>query len=366
MRSGAASPRLRIKSAVAGLISLAVLGGGTALIVFKGYEWYMNWRQSEDYIGDGGVEVVVTIPDGVSLTRIGDILQSKDVIRDSDTFIKVIRDREKDSGEPVILESGWYKMRLRWPAAAALDRMLDPESRVEVMVTVAEGKRWVEIKPDLAADSGFSEHDYEVAAAQPGVIDLPDYAGGQVEGYLFPDTYKVPPSAPGVLRQMAGQFKAVAEELGLVGRAAEMGFEPGDIVKVASIIEAEVSRADDRPMAARAIYNRLAQGMRLQTDSTLIYGLGLTGYLGITQAELDDESNPYNLYQHDGLPPTPINNPGRAALEAALNPAEGDWLYWVTVDLESGETLFGATGEEHEANVELLRAWCAEHPEYGC
>ncbi|MDR0416939.1 MAG: endolytic transglycosylase MltG, partial [Propionibacteriaceae bacterium] len=242
MRSGSPTPSQRIKSALAVLVSLAVLGGGGTLVAIKGYEWYQDWRQADDYLGDGDQKITVTIPDGVTLTRIGDILEANDVVRTSEAFIDAIETREEDTGEPVNLDFGWYEMKTHWPAVTALDCMLDPDNRVTRVITVAEGKRWADIRPELAADTGFREHDFEVAAAQPAVIGLPDYAGGQVEGYLFPDTYQVPPSAPGVLRKMTDQFKAVAGELDLEGRAAAWSVPPGDIVKIASIIEAEVSR----------------------------------------------------------------------------------------------------------------------------
>ncbi|MDR1448932.1 MAG: endolytic transglycosylase MltG [Propionibacteriaceae bacterium] len=366
MRSGSATPSQRIKSALAVLVSLAVLGGAAAFVGFKGYAWYTDWRQSDDYIGDGDANITVTIPSGSSLTRVGDILESKEVIRDSSTFLKAIEEKQKETEEEIQIQSGSYKLMTHWPAATALEHMLDPKNLIVIMVTVQEGKRWTDVKTELIDKSGFSEHDFNVAAAQPELIGLPAYAENNVEGFLFPDTYALPPSASEILKMMTTQFDAVAADLNLEGRAAELGLSPRDVVKVASIIEAEVSNDEDRPKVARAIYNRLALGMRLQTDSTLIYGLGKSGYLGITVSELADESNPYNLYQHDGLPPTPIDNPGRAALSAALNPADGDWLYWVTVNLDSGETRFAATGEEHEANVALLNQWCAEHPEMGC
>jgi UPF0755 protein len=367
MRSGAPTPGQRIKSAVAVLISLAVLGGGAAYVGIKGYAWYQDYQQAEDYIGDGDADIIVTVPSGATLTRIADILQSKDVIRDSETFLDVAEAKAKElEVDQINVDEGRYQLRTHWPSATALEVLRDPENRIATMVTVPEGLRWNDIKPQLSKESGLTEHDFDVAAAQPSKIDLPGYANGNVEGFLFPDTYELPTSAEEILKRMTHRYVEIAGELNLEARAAEMGLDARTIVIVASIIEAEVNIDDYRPMVARALYNRIATGMRLQIDSSLIYGLGLSGYLAITWDELHDASNLYNLYEHDGLPPTPISNPGRASLEAALYPADGDWLYWVTVDLESGETRFGATDEEHQANVEVMSAWCAEHPDYGC
>jgi UPF0755 protein len=132
----------------------------------------------------------------------------------------------------------------------------------------------------------------------------------------------------------------------------------------ASIVEKEVNQPDDYGRVARVIENRLqpnnATNGTLGMDSTLAYGLGKSG-LDLTRSELASD-HPYNTRVHPGLPPGPIGSPGRAAIEAVLNPPEGDWLYFVTVNPDTGETRFTADYQEHLANQELYRQWLAEHP----
>ncbi|WP_197512511.1 endolytic transglycosylase MltG [Tessaracoccus coleopterorum] len=129
----------------------------------------------------------------------------------------------------------------------------------------------------------------------------------------------------------------------------------------ASIIASEVTKPEDQPMVASVIYNRLAQGMMLEMDSTVHYAVGKSGKVTTTAEDRADPS-PYNTYMHKGLPPGPISNPGRTALAAALNPADSDALFFVTVNPETGDTRFAATLEEHNANVALFRQWCSANP----
>ena len=134
----------------------------------------------------------------------------------------------------------------------------------------------------------------------------------------------------------------------------------------ASILEREVNIEQYYPMVARVIENRLTQPQAetvgyLNMDSTVLYGVGKVG--GVPTAnEVADESNPYNTYKHKGLPPGPISSPSDLALESMLNPADGDWLYFVTVNLDTGETKFAATLEEQEKNRALFDQWCTDNP----
>jgi len=134
------------------------------------------------------------------------------------------------------------------------------------------------------------------------------------------------------------------------------------VLNKASLVEREARLPEDRPKVARAIENRLDREMKLDVDSSVAYGLGKPG-TGLTTADTEDASNLYNTYRHLGLPPTPIASPGAASIDAVLAPAEGDWIFWVTVNLDTGETLFATTLAEHQENVALLRAWQAENSE---
>jgi UPF0755 protein len=133
---------------------------------------------------------------------------------------------------------------------------------------------------------------------------------------------------------------------------------PNDIVTIASLIQAEASRPQDMPKVASVIYNRLDIDMPLQFDSTLHYAVDSRGEV-TTSDDLRNLDSPYNTYKHTGLPPTAIDSPGRDAIDAALHPAETDYLYFVTVNLATGETLFASTLAEHDQNVQKYYDYCA-------
>jgi UPF0755 protein len=153
------------------------------------------------------------------------------------------------------------------------------------------------------------------------------------------------------------RFRQVTTELDFEAAAEANGLTPLEALTVASIVEREVARPEDRPKVARVIYNRLAQDMRLQMDSTVHYASGERGSVW-TSDEARASDSPYNTYKHKGLPPGPIASPGAAALEAAVNPADGDWLFFVAVNLDTGETRFTSTAAEHQQAVDELHAWC--------
>ncbi|MEU7279961.1 endolytic transglycosylase MltG [Streptomyces sp. NPDC045431] len=186
--------------------------------------------------------------------------------------------------------------------------------------------------------------------AESGRLKLPTDAQGNPEGFLFPATYPVykKTTARGLLDYMV---RTAHERFGAdrvsVG-AQRNGVSLYQTVTIASIVQAEADTVEDMGKVARVIYNRLAQGMALQMDSTLNYALGRST-LDTSHADTRTES-PYNTYNRQGLPPTPIDNPGEQAMDAAINPPSGDWLYFVTV--RSGDTRFTADYAEHQRNVQ--------------
>lgn len=351
----------RLKSGLAVLVSLAILGGIVWVGWTKGYAAYMDWRQTDDYIGTGDVETQIVIPSGATVRKIGDICVQAGVVRSAKAFEQAAAAEPKSTG----IQAGTYAIKTRLPAATAVQVLINPANKVVKRVVIPEGKRLTGIVPLLVAGSGLTTDDFTKALADPSKLGLSAWAEGQPEGFLFPDSYEVgnPADATTILATMAKQFTSVAGDLNLEARAAELGYTPRQIVTVASIIEAEVSRPEDRPMVARAIYNRLegktpdGKPMKLQLDSTVIYAVGAEGRLTTTDAERATVS-PYNTYLVDGLPPGPINSPGKAAMEAALNPDDGDWLYWVVVNPQTGETKFATTYADHQANVAEFQQWC--------
>ncbi len=162
---------------------------------------------------------------------------------------------------------------------------------------------------------------------------------------------------------MVDRWKQAAADLDLEAAAAEIGFEPHEIMTVAALVQAE-GREPDMPKIARVVYNRLenpgtaGQAGFLQIDATVDYALGRPLTVGLTQEERENTQSPYNTFVNKGLPPGPIGNPGEAAISAALSPAQGDWYYYVTVNLRTGKTKFAETYEEFQQYVAELREYC--------
>jgi UPF0755 protein len=207
----------------------------------------------------------------------------------------------------------------------------------------------------LSKATGIPAATFRAVLARPDSYGLPDMAHGKPEGYLFPATYDITPQTDAVrlLSAMTRRFGQAAAKLDLEQRAADMGLTSAQVVTVASILQQEAA-PPDYAKVSRSIYNRIAAGMRLQLDSTVAYALGVRK-LALTAEQLRTAS-PYNTYLHDGLPPGPINSPGELALEAALSPASGHWLYWVTTDPKAGITKFTA---DYQQFLEYKREYLA-------
>ncbi len=353
----------RVKSGLAVVLALAVLVGGGWFAASKGYAKYLDWRQTDDYIGAGQNDIQVTIPAGASISEMGNVLVKADVVRSTKAFKNAAAKEPKSTS----IQPGTYKLKTHLPASTAVSMLIDPtHNKVVKRVVVREGLRITAAVPILAKGTGLTEDQFNAVLKDPSKLGLPAYAANNPEGFLFPDSYEIAdaPDAATMLKAMVAEYSSVAGTLSLESRAAALGLTPLQVVTVASLIEAEVNRAEDRPKVARAIYNRLqgktenGQVMRLQLDSTVIYANNLDGKLTTTDEQRALKS-PYNTYVVDGLPPGPINSPGKASLEAALNPADGDMIYWVVVNPETGETKFASTLADHQANVKEFQAWCA-------
>lgn len=348
------------RSAFAVLLSLAVLVGGGMFVYNKVEESWVSWRTEDDFIGDGGDEVTIVVPMGASVTQIGDVLMDAGVIKSTATFRKVAS-KNPDSAS---LQAGRYTLLTELPAEKALEMMLDPENLAVIRVTLPEGftigRQWTYIENQLAEQGVELTRDDLNAGAQPGELDLPLWARGKMEGFMFPDTYQVgePVNAVRIFQTQVARFKEVTEAIGFEDGAKAIGMDPFDVLTIASIIEREVNQEEYRPMVAAVIHNRLERGMPLQMDSTIHYALQDFSKV-TTTAEDRDVDSPYNTYKNTGLPPGAISNPGKAAMDAASHPADIGSLFFVTVDLDTGETRFADTLEEHEANVAVFQQWCS-------
>lgn len=298
----------------------------------------------EDYTGQGQGEVVVEIPEGAGGQQIATILAEQDVVASAEAFYQLAIADERLA----LIQPGFYQVRSQMSAEWAMRELSDTGNRVEGKVAIPEGARVAQMPELVSAGSEIPAEDVEAALDDPSELGLPDEAEDNPEGYLFPATYTVQPGTTAVklLQQMVARTLEVEAELEIDERSEALGYDKEEILTIASILEYEVA-TDDFGQASRVIYNRLEVGEALRMDSTVHYISGRAGDVFTTEAERDSDS-PYNTYRFAGLPPGPIGSPGAAAIEAALNPVEGEWMYFVA-DPETGETTFTNTYAEHQA-----------------
>ncbi|NRQ30766.1 endolytic transglycosylase MltG [Nonomuraea sp. NN258] len=282
-----------------------------------------------------------------------------------DRFLRVRERRSRGRGLALVAASAVAAIAIgaavvvHGPSSRAPGDVAGPPtalSRPDVRVTVAAGTRLSRLFAELSSRTGRPVAEFERAAADGAALGLPSYAGGKLEGFAFPGVYEFSPTAgpDEILRTMLTRFAAAAEDTGLVAGARRAGRTPLEVLTIASIVQAEAGRAEDMPKIARVIHNRLNRKMRLQIDSTVRYGLGEQATGTLRARDLKSPS-PYNTYQRVGLPPGPIGNPGEDAIRAALRPAAGPWLYYVTTDPANGITKFAATEAEFAELVDEQR-----------
>ncbi|HOF35426.1 MAG TPA: endolytic transglycosylase MltG [Dermatophilaceae bacterium] len=304
---------------------------------------------ASDFAGPGGAAARFTVNDGDTGRAIGSNLQTQGIVLTAKAFVDACSADSRCAG----IQPGDYALKKEMKAADALAILVDPKNRQNPKVTVREGLWASEIYALLGKATKHSVADYEAAAKSPDVLALlPPSAGGNVEGYLFPATYEFSDkdSAVTQLTAMVGKTVKVLTDLQIQPDQAER------IMIIASIVEAEAKRSEDRAKVARVVLNRLAKPMRLQMDSTVSYGVKKRA---ITTTDEERASiNGWNTYTKDGLPDSPIANPGLASIQAAVAPAEGPWLFFVAVNPETGETKFAATQAEHDTYVAQFQAWC--------
>lgn len=313
-----------------------------------------EFNQRDDDGVAAGQPVTVVIPEGTSAAGVGEILAEAGVVESSLTFRGVAGLDERASQ----IQAGEYELRTGMNADDVLEILTSGVGAPDTFtVTIPEG---LTVEPTLARiadaeDSPFTVEELEEAllgVAVPEwvpVDDLPE--GAQIyEGLLFPLTYEffVNENAQEVLATLVAETDEV-----LSGIEPPEGLTRYDVLIVASMIEREVRVPDERPVVASVIYNRLDAPMRLQIDATVQYAQGETGEQVLFEdLEIDSE---WNTYETDGLPPTPIAAPGQAAIDAAANPADTEFLYYVVCDIEAGEHVFAESNAAHNANVAQFR-----------
>ena len=311
---------------------------------------------SPDYEGPGSGSVLFEVKDGATSADIGRDLKSEGVVKSVDAFNEAAVEDESSRD----IQVGYYRLKKQMKAEDALAVLVNPENLIQSLVVVPEGARVREIAATIVEKTDITKQAVTAALANPEAIGLPAEAQGNPEGYLFPATYSVPPkmTALGLIKQMVTKTVEVEQSLDIASKARSLGLTPRQAVTVASILEYEVNRSKDYPRAARVIYNRLERNMPLQMDSTVAYLSQREGDIFTTDEERANPSA-YNTYRNTGLPPGPIGSPGEETIKAALNPAEGNWMYFVA-DVEAGTTRFSTTLRQHNKWVEKLQAYCRE------
>jgi len=332
------------------VLALAVIGGGVA-VAYKALKPVVEgFLESNDYPGPGTGEIRVTVDQGAGGSAIAKTLAEQDVVKSSKAFIEAANNDPKSAG----IQPGVYEMKKQMKASDALSILVDPKNRLVTRVTIPEGLWATEIYAKLSASSGIPVAQYTAAAKKVDELGLPPSAKGNLEGYLFPASYEFGPTATALdqLKQMVAESTKRLDALGITPDRMER------VVTVASLVEGEAQLDSDRPKVARVVENRLAAKMSLGFDSTVNY---IFKKRGVPTQEMLDSNNPYNTRRFTGLPPGPISNPGESALEAAASPVAGPWLYFVTVNLDTGETKFAATYQEHQRNVAQFQKWCTDN-----
>ncbi len=325
-----------------------------------------------DFPGPGSGEVQIRIAPDQSSRAIGQTLVDAGVVLSVDSFVEAAKARDQEYRS---VQAGDYTLTMQIPADQAVTELLDPERIVVNRITVPIGLRTDEILQVVADKTGVP---YEEVVATALALPLP-------EGAALPAGTERPPTAVG---DWEGWFSAGTFDLGLnptpesililmrdetVATLDSLQVAPADrraVLTKASIVQKEALFEADFGKVARVVENRLAFGVplangrsgpqRLQMDSTTNYATGI--FEPQTTAEQRESTSPYNTYLADGLPPGPIASPSRAVIESVLAPTPGPWLFFVTINLCTGETAFAETLAEHDDNRAIYQAWLADNP----
>jgi UPF0755 protein len=323
-----------------GFLLLVLIGAGAAAGVL-----YM--RVNRPYRGFQGNEQFVDIPQGTGSVPIGERLVAAGVIRDAVTFrVALWMSRQGRR-----LKAGEYRFDHAMTPFEVIDKMARGDVFV-ISVTFPEGLTFAEMAKIFESHGLGTAAAFVQAARDPAPIHDLDPAAKDLEGYLFPETYALPhhTDAAKLARMMVARFEKVFTPE-LRQAAAARNLTVRQAVTLASIVEKETAKAEERPLVAAVYTTRLRIGMPMQCDPTVIYGLIKAGrYDGNIHKDDLSFDSPYNTYRYPGLPPGPIASPGRAAIEAAVHPADADYLYFVSRNDGSHE--FARTLEAHNRNVQ--------------
>jgi UPF0755 protein len=329
-------------------IALVVVLVPAVIAALYVYHLYQAKYHPPDYAGPGSSpSVTVQVAKGATPSGLAPELVSSGVVESDRAFILAA----EHSTNTASLEPGTYKLNTHMQASLAYAALLNPKNRVQDTITIPEGKRVAQVIATLASDMHVPVSDFETIVANPSQLGLPSYAkasvpgfngiGYKVEGFLWPSQYVIQPHETPlqVLQAMVAQFNQVSKQQNLPAEAAARHLTMQQLIIEASIVQAEAGTTSQMPKIARVIENRLDTGMKLQFDSVLEYGLDK--FAVNIQDSWATIPGPYNNFQNQGLPPTPISNPGMAAINAVLHPASGNWLFFLAYP--NGSSVFCLT-----------------------
>ena len=324
---------------IAALVVVVLIGVGG----FFGVRALKHWKaaneansqsQIEDYTGPGDKKVTFTVESGQGAAEIAENLVKAKIVKSAAAFTSAV------SGASATLYPGSYALKTHMKASDVV-KILSDQSQAGGFVEVRAGERVSDVIANAAQVSGINVSEFQAIIDGGGSGILPEEAGGKFEGWLEPGAYNAQnKSAEDIIKSMVDARIAKLDDLGV-----PTGSERERILIIASIAVSEVGSDRYYGQVARVILNRIDSDMALGMDTTVAYGLGISASR-LTDDQLNDDSNPYNTRIHKGLTPTPISNPGDDAIKASINPPEGKWMYFVTTNLQTGETKFVETEDE--------------------
>ncbi|MEE9386720.1 MAG: endolytic transglycosylase MltG [Nannocystaceae bacterium] len=347
------------------IVSATLLVG--MLSAWHGYTTLAGYPERPGIGSD--TKVTVEIPRGASFQRVLDLLVASNVIAEDDATMFKLFVLHRGAGSR--MTAGKHVMWAGMTPQQRLEELTTRRQAAQLTITIPEGKNMIEVA-SILGDAGIGERGAnEAAMRDAGLLAELEIPGPSAEGYLFPDTYRFSSDVTvrQVIRRLVRRHRQVYGDLSRRYREAErrlgrgLGWEPHQVVTLASIVEKETAAKHERPLIAGVFLNRLRfssfKPKYLATDPTIVYGCTVPVHKSIACAkfegrirriQLRDPDNPYNTYTHTGLPPGPISNPGQAALESVFAPKKSRFLYFVSRN--DGSHKFSRSRAEHEAAVD--------------
>ena len=350
--------RKRRKRIMMVIIALAVVLAASCTVILVGGLRHGTPRivatkeVAPDYPGPGGQPLEFTVESGQGADQVGANLVKAGVVKSTAAFLHAVASTQSESR----LMPGTFDLRLRMKTSDVVAILTD-RNKAGGFLQVRAGERVRDVIARAVQLSGVPQSEFDALIQAKGEGILPQEAQGNFEGWLQPGEYDVRKagSAKVILTDLVSKRIERLDLLGVPG-----GQDRQNILNTASIIEAEVNKSEYYSKVAQVIHNRLDKGMPLGMDSTVAYSNNVSA-LKLTDAMLQNTNDPYNTRVHQGLPPGPIGSPGDEAIQAVMHPESGDWLYFVTVNMDTGETRFSDNQDQFNRDVKEYKAWQSQH-----